>query len=576
MSIIGYFLSIPLLLFLFQSFVRTNFIYHTLKIYHILIIAFAVLIMLVDLELYRQWGSKINAQFFLYLKSPKEAFASSASSPLVPLLLSGLVTSLVFIYLANKLFAFLKTSAIPHLNWKFYPILILMVGLNFVAIRGGLSTIPNNQSSAFYTNSAKLNNASLNSIWNCFYYLFNSADLKYSQFEFFDDNEVVKFDGFIHVKSSVNDSNRVLNGSERPNIIVVMLESWTADVVNCITNRNNLSDNFDKLAESGLLFTNCYSSGMRTDKGIAAILSGFPSQSDASVITYPEKSRKLPSIVRDFTDDGYESMFIYGGDAAFANMKIYVQYAGFEKIKDIADFDPSKRNSKWGTHDGEVFNNAINWFNELKKPFFGSILTLSSHEPFEVPMEDALEGQEYNTRFKNSVIYTDRMIGKFMDDCSKQDWYDNTVFVFVADHGKEMGMNYQLDFHPGLFRIPLLVYGSRLSDEYKGKKLDHYISQTDIPELILDVCNKSSAQDYPFSLSPLRKNNRDFVTYTYYNGVASLKDDTVSYFDNIRGEGESYLMSNNSEVEAKILQKKSKLYEQLIMKHFFELSDYTQ
>jgi phosphoglycerol transferase MdoB-like AlkP superfamily enzyme len=555
---------------------KKNLIYSALRVYHVMIIAFAVLIMLVDLELFRQWGSKINAQFFLYLKSPKEAFASSASSPLVPLLLSGVITCVVFGLLAKRLFKFLKTASLPYLDWKFYPILIAVIGINFVAIRGGLSTIPNNQSSAFYTSSAKLNNAALNSVWNSFYYLFNSADLKYSQFQFFEETELAKFDEIIHDKYESTIDSVSIDSAEKPNVVLVILESWTADVVNCITGKNELSENFDRLAEEGLLFTNCYSSGMRTDKGIAAIISGFPSQSDASVITYPEKSRKLPSVVRDFSKKGYSSLFIYGGDAAFANMKIYVQYAGFEEVKDIEHFDPEQRNSKWGTHDGEVFDNAVEWFNQLKKPFLGTVLTLSSHEPFEVPMEDAIKEQDYNSRFKNSVIYTDRMLGEFMEKCAEQDWYDNTLFLFVADHGKEMGMDYKLDFHPGLYKIPLLAYGPYLTDSLKGKLIDNQISQTDIPELLLDLCNMQTDQEYPFSLSPLKANNRDFVSYTYYNGIASVKGDTVTYYDNTRKESESFLMTDNARVGAESLSKKNMLYEQLLMKHFFDLSDYTQ
>jgi len=488
-----------------------------------------ITINIIDLELFNQWGSKINAQFFVYLKNPMEAINSSASSPIFTLVLIGLVQFLIFIILNKKLFKYLKKEK-TSFSWGIIPVFLFLQAISVLSIRGGLGTIPNNQSVAYFSNDNSLNNASLNSVWNYFYFIFTGDDLSYSEFELYSEQELNQFK-----KSLVHSGLPVLNllkeSAKEPNVVFIVLESWASDVVSCLNSKEVLTPYFDSLSKEGLLFTNCFATGVRTDKGISAVLSGFPAQSDASAIMYPEKSLKLPSLLKEF--DGYSSLFVYGGDPSFANMKIYIQNMGFMSIMDKSNFSKSEQNSKWGAHDGIVLDKSVDWINELKQPFFSTILTLSSHEPFEVPMENKYKGSDNISKFKNSIIYSDKSIHEFMQNCKKQSWFANTVFVFVADHGRETGTEYPIRFHPGFYKIPLLVYSPLLSDSLVGKRDSALVSQTDIPAIVGDLFSKRMKSTYTYSMSPFAEKTRDYIYYAYYNGAAVFQNDTAAYYDNI-------------------------------------------
>ena len=131
-------------------------------------------------------------------------------------------------------------------------------------------------------------------------------------------------------------------------------------------------------------------------------------------------------------------------------MKSYLLNAGFNHIIDKNNFEQKDMNSKWGAHDHVVFNRALTEIKQMREPFFTTILTLSSHEPFDVPMAPVFKGNDRQTLYKNSVIYLDRSLGDFMSAISKEPYYNNTIFIFIADHG---------------FRVGCLLYTSDAADE---------------------------------------------------------------------------------------------------------------
>ena len=168
-------------------------------------------------------------------------------------------------------------------------------------------------------------------------------------------------------------------------------------------------------------------------------------------------------------------------------MKIYIKNMGFETIKDKSDFSKEEQNSKWGAHDGVMLNKSVEWMNGLKQPFFTSILTLSSHEPFEVPTGTFYKGEDEYSKFKNSIMYSDKSVHEFIEKCKMQPWFNNTVFVFVADHGRNTDVKYPIRFHPGFFKIPLMIYSPLLKDSLKGRREISLVSQTDVPAILENI-----------------------------------------------------------------------------------------
>ena len=537
-------------------------------VYHILLAVLCIVINIIDLELFNQWGSKINAQFFIYLKNPMEAVNSSASSPVITLLFIGLSQFFIFLLINKRLFTYLKQEE-KQFKWISIPVFLVLQVLSLFVIRGGVGTIPNNQSVAYFSNDNSLNNASLNSVWNYFYFIFTGDDLSYSTFKIYDKKELQDFKNSLKV-DNLRVQGLLNNSVEKPNVVIVVLESWAADVVSCLGSKEKLTPYFDGLSANGLLFTNCYATGVRTDKGISAVLSGFPAQSDASAIMYPEKSLKLPSLLREFK--GYSSLFVYGGDPSFANMKIYIQNMGFNSIMDKSNFSKVEQNSKWGAHDGVMLNRSVDWINELKQPFFSTILTLSSHEPFETPIAISYEGKDNISKFKNSIMYSDKSIHEFMEKCKRQEWFKNTVFLFIADHGRETGVKYPIRFHPGFYKIPLMIYSPLLNDSLVGRRDSSLASQTDIPAILEDLFAKEWESNFRYSVSPFSRQKRDYVYYAYYDGAAVLQNDTAAYYDNISKKEFAITSSDSIKFEAPEIAKKAKLYQQTVMEHFFKLS----
>ena len=176
----------------------------------------------------------------------------------------------------------------------------------------------------------------------------------------------------------------------------------------------------DQIAQENLSFLECYASGDRTEKGLISVLSAYPAQPLSSVIVFPEKMQKLPSVLNDFKKENYNTSFIYGGDIEFASMKSYLVVNQTDLILDVKNFESQYKTSKWGVHDEYLFSKAQETLKQVKEPFFTGILTLSSHEPYDVPKTyQGIKKDEW-FKYKNSIRYTDECLNNFIEFCKTQ------------------------------------------------------------------------------------------------------------------------------------------------------------
>jgi phosphoglycerol transferase MdoB-like AlkP superfamily enzyme len=265
---------------------------------------------------------------------------------------------------------------------------------------------------------------------------------------------------------------------------------------------------------------------------LLAVLSGFPAQPVASIITQPEKFEKLPSLAKTFNAKGYNSSFYYGGESEFANIKAYMVSAGFQKILDKNDFSKTEMNSKWGAHDHVMFDKVIKELEGQKKPFFANILTLSSHEPFEIPIPSKYKGIEERNKFKSSVYYTDKSLGGFMEKAKSQPWYQHTLFVLVADHGHRLPKEYPELYNPGKYRIPLLFYGAALKKEFRGKRIHTIGGQTDIAATLLGQLGIKN-NEFSWSKNLLHPKVKEFAFYDFNDGFGWVTPQGPLVFDNV-------------------------------------------
>jgi phosphoglycerol transferase MdoB-like AlkP superfamily enzyme len=503
---------IPYILWSIQQFYKRK-LFHTLnKIFNISCIIAISILSFANLKMYGEWGTPLSARAFGYLLYPKEilTFISVWSVLLL------LTICAIFIFIAIKAYQrFVKdfSYTIENKKLKIAYIIILPV-LLVVGYRGGLQLAPINESAAYYSNLQINNHIATNNIWYLAHSFVDANDSK-NPYEFMDAAKAKSITNELFQTPS--DKTLVITKNNQPNIVIIVLESWTADIIKKLGGETDVTPHFDELCKDGLLLTQMYGSGYRTDQGLVSILSGFPAQPNNSIITTPSKSEQLPSLNTELEKKGYQSSFYYGGEIEFANMKSYLLNTHFEKIIDKYSFKGNELNSKWGAHDEYVLKRQLNEMTTEKQPFFSVILTLSTHEPFEVTMQTPFHGTEEAERFKKAAYYTDYCLYTYFTEAKKQAWYNNTLFILVADHGHRLPKNRNMDFPEGR-RITAMITGGALVDSLKGKTFDKICNQNDLPASILKQLNLPNDK-FTWSKNIFNKNVKQFAYYSNENAV---------------------------------------------------------
>jgi phosphoglycerol transferase MdoB-like AlkP superfamily enzyme len=367
-----------------------------------------------------------------------------------------------------------------------------------------------------------LNHAAINSIWNVGTTAFARNPLR-NPYDFGDINEETALVDSLVLKRGITEN--VLN-SNRPNVIIIVLEGFSGYFIGSLGGDSLATPNINRYTREGILFSNFYASGNRTDKALPAILNGYPAQPKESIIKEPKKSQTLPSLVRILNSRGYSSAFWYGGEINFANLNSFVIGSGFKSIISKSNFSPENYNSDWGVHDHLLFKALEDSMKTVSEPFLKVILTLSSHEPYDVPMEPVFEGKDRFTKYRNSIFYTDKALGSFLDWAKEKDWWKNTLVVMVADHSNRVSEEMPV-YAPLAFRIPMLWAGGVLAK--KGIEIKKFGSQTDIPVTLLDQLGINS--NFTFGKDLLSDESSSFAFYTFNEGFGFITDSSSVIYD---------------------------------------------
>jgi phosphoglycerol transferase MdoB-like AlkP superfamily enzyme len=446
---------------------------------------------------------------------------------------SGVIINLTLIFLALIVGGLLmyRNIILPRIltlqtapKTAFFPLLIIS-GLMFIPIRGSFTVAPMNTGFVyFHKTNAFANHAAINVVWNFLYSLRKSAQLEYPE-NFYDQDLATKHFKSLYPKS---DSTILLIKNKRPNIVLFIIESFTADVIEPLGGMKGVSPNLNHLCSEGILFDNFYSSGDRTDKGIVSVLSGYPAQPLTSIIKYPAKAQRLPFLNHHLQGLGYKTSFVYGGDVDFANFRSYLTNCRFDHITTEDDFDDALNYSKWGVHDHIVLDKAFEECDSARAPFFKVILTLSSHEPFDVPMTSPfLKGKDDESLFLNACHYTDSAIGNFIQRAKEKQWWDNTLFILVADHGHRLpGFKEAKD--KARFKIPLLMLGGAIRND---TIIHTYAGHTDIANTLLGQLDKPS-EEFMYSKNILSPDVKSFAMYFFNDGFGYVAPEKYLIYDN--------------------------------------------
>lgn len=318
------------------------------------------------------------------------------------------------------------------------------------------------------------------------------------------------------------DSIPQLFTTERPNVILIILESFSSKLMETLGGESNVAINMDQFGREGVLFTHFFANSFRTDRGLAAIISGYPAQPTTSIMKYPKKTQHLPSIPSSLKKAGYDLQYYYGGDADFTNMRSYLIQAGIDNIVSDKDFPLSERLSKWGAHDHVVFNRLLDDLKQHtpQKPFMKILQTSSSHEPFEVPFR-RLE----NPRL-NAFAYADSCAGDFVRQFKETPLWKNTVIVLVPDHLGAYPQDID-NLTVDRYRIPLIFIGGAVKEP---RQIGTYGSQIDIAATLLGQLGLPH-EEFIFSKNMLNPNSPHFGFFTFPNAFGMMTPENEVVFN---------------------------------------------
>ncbi len=530
-SAAGYFAVLPFVLLAIQYFIGFPFFEKLIKWYTWILIVLTILISAGDLGVYENWGVKLNFRAIMMLAHPAEVFETIQSAPLFRLILIMLAQGAGCFLLYKLLIAPINVRFLKTLKpLRFSVTMLLMAGIIIISIRGGVQQIPVNESTAYFSSLPVANHSAVNTSWHLFKSISKNLNNGSKNIYTYLPNDQAK--ELVQQLYSVpfSDSTPSILTETTPNIVFLQLESFTADVIYALGGDSSITPVINKLLDESILFTNIYSSGVRTDQGIIALLSGFPAQPQTSIIYQPDKIEHLPFLSLEMKKKGYYNNFYYGGELSFGRFNTIANYAGFDRIIGENDFTESHRFNKWGADDRTLLEKFATEVKTSPQPFFSYVITSSSHEPFSVPMEPVFKGENLADKFKNACYFTDQSLGAFLKAVKHTEWYKHTLFVLVADHGHSLPLNRRFN-EPGRYHIPLIFFGEVLKNEYRGIRVHTLGSQTDIAATLAQQI-ELNAQAFKWSNDLLLPKRQQFAFYTFDDGFGWLTPGDTIIFDN--------------------------------------------
>ncbi len=478
----------------------------------------ASLAYIANLGLYGYWGFPLDNTPLLYIKtSPADAMASLTWWQLCLSVLVVIIVAIVLFKVQPRL-PYFKQSNLFFPRRIFLSLLLLMMEVALLLpIRGGVGTGTNHTGSVYFSSNIRLNHAAVNPIF-CFVESVVHQEEIGTKYRFMSDKEASElFQGmtYTHLRK---DTPQL---TSRPNIILIVLESFSDSLMQM----KGIIPNMQRLSKEGLHFTDFYANSFRTDRALVSIHSGLPAQPTMSVMDMPRKSTSLPSIAGVLAKNGYQTTFYYGGDINYSNMRSYFMGTGFQQIVSDVDFPAKQRTGKWGVADGVVYDRMLS---DIKadisgKPFFRSIMTESSHEPFDVPDYQKIK----NSPVLNAFSYADDCLGRFIEGVKALPCWKNTLIAIVPDHQgayPDNPDNYQL----WRYKTPFILLGGVME---KAATCHVIGSQIDIPATLLGLVGIDHSE-FLYSKDLLDAEAPHFAFFTFPDMMGLVTDSSSVIYDN--------------------------------------------
>jgi phosphoglycerol transferase MdoB-like AlkP superfamily enzyme len=473
---------------------------------------------------YFEWGHKLTSRVFMHLSMPGEVLRTADAPSILYFLLLLIIELSLGFYLLRKAKLFINIPQEPAKSrWVFiaHSVLSIFIGLSLslVMARGGLQQIPINIDSAYFSEHQIMNDISVNSAYffGNSYVLFNKSDAA-DHLPKLNPGEAEKITKDLYSFDCAHQNNFI--SSPKPNVVLIILEGWSANVMGSIHPGKTATPYFDELAKEGVLFTNIFATNTTSEIGNTSIFAGYPSIPETAISLYPEKHRNLPTINEKLKKHGYSTQYLFSGDLKYGNIKGFLMEHGFDKLKDENDFPSGLKKGKLNYYDKDLYALLLAEIKTAKQPFLQCAFTGSTHSPYDHPRasKPTFSGEESN--YLNSMIYADKCLAQFISKSKKCEWYKNTVFVIVSDHGHATpGIN--SPFETAFFNIPLLIFGDPISQAYRGKKIEKVGSQADLAATLLHQLGLSS-EEFIFSNDLMSPTAKEFAFFSTIRGYGFI------------------------------------------------------
>ena len=521
-TVAGYITALPLLVVLAALWIPGRWSRSVLKGYLLVIAAVAATAFAANLALYEYWAFPLDSSVLQYLASPKEALASVTAGQL---LLQLLVAAAVF---GGMAWCYLRVLRLydparrsTHRAGSTL-VLLLAAGVLFLPIRGGVSVATANVSKVYFSGRMFLNHAAVNPLFSFLSTLSDGDDALY-EYEFFPEPERAAIFEPLRGDLPAGIGTDTLLRTRRPNVVLFLVESFGRSTVDERVGGEPVAPEFQRLKGEGVYFDNLFANSFRTDRGTVAVLSGFPAQTKMSVMKLPVKSQRLPSIARSLRREGYATSFYYGGDLNFTNTASYLYGTGFDRLTWQKDLHFDAPTSKWGYADDVVidaFTDHVLAEAASQRPFFAAMLTLSSHEPFDVPFA------KFDDPMLNAMAFTDACLGRFVERVRQTPVWKDLLVILIADHAYPYP--YGIANSDALrHRIPMLWLGGAVR---RPAVVETYGSQSDLAATLLAQLGIAHG-DFLFSRDLFDPARPKFGYWCFNNGFGVADAGGTTIFD---------------------------------------------
>jgi phosphoglycerol transferase MdoB-like AlkP superfamily enzyme len=444
-----------------------------------------------------QFDSRPNIFFLEYLNHPMEVGATLLATQKLPLALAFLLCGFIAWFSVRTVKRYSSSTQPLRLITVLLITPVLLIACS-AAIRSTLDHRPVNPSTVALSNDPLANDLALNSSYTVLYAAYEmrqepEGGSSYGEMEEQDTLNLVHKEMQIDAHDYISKElptlhyQQATHTTKRPlNLVIILEESLGAEFVGSLGGLD-LTPNLDRLAAEGLWFENLYATGTRSVRGIEAVVSGFTPTPARSVVKLGKSQKNFFTIAELLSQQGYQTSFIYGGEAQFDNMGRFFMNNGFQSVVDQDDYVNPVFTGSWGVSDEDLFNRAHEEFSQAgDQPFFSLVFSSSNHSPFEFPDDRIdLKNEEKNT-VNNAVRYADYAIGEFIKKARNSNYWDNTLFIIVADHNSRV---HGAELVPvDYFHIPGLILGGTI----KPAVYQPVASQIDLAPTLLSLMGISS------------------------------------------------------------------------------------